>query len=346
MRRTTAPPATAAAAAPTARDSIAPTRRRFIALFAFAAMAATRRLRAGEPDVVRWQGQAFGAETSITIGTDDVRHAHGALADAVAEIDRLERALSLYRRDSALVRLNTAGHLDDPPQALRAVLQAAAEVSRISGGAFDVTVQPLWEAHLRAAADPHGSDAAIEEARTHVGWQDVRIERQRISFARPRMAVTLNGIAQGYAADHIAEMLRTRGFDHVLADLGEFRAIGMRATGMPWRVGVAQPVGGRGPSALATVLDLADRGLATSSPLGTPLDRAGIRHHLFDPHTGRCVATWASASVVAPTAMVADALSTAIAVAPPDAAQHILAAGGGIEAIVIDFGGGIRRLRA
>jgi thiamine biosynthesis lipoprotein len=323
-----------------------PSRRRFLALFAFAA-AVPGRPGAAERKPARWQGRAFGADATITIDAGDGADARRALAAAVAEIGRLEQALSLYRPDSALVRLNATGHLDDPPPMLCEVLAAAAQVSEISDGAFDATVQPLWQAHLRAARDPQGLDAAIERARERIGWRKVRLGPHRLSFDRPGMAVTLNGIAQGYAADRIAEVLRREGFDRVLADLGEHRAVGGRAAGQPWQIGIERPGNGhRLADGIAAVVALTDRGLATSSPFGTPLDRLGTRHHLFDPRTGRSAASWASVSVIAPTAMTADALSTAMAVAPADAAAAILAGGGGIEAVLIDFEGRVRRLRA
>ena len=94
------------------------------------------------------------------------------------------------------------------------------------------------------------------------------------------------------------------------------------------------------------MLGLSGQAVATSSPLATTFDAQGERHHLFDPRTGRSARSWASVSVIAETAMRADALATAIAVAPEPAAEAILAAGGGSEAILIDRAGRIVRIRA
>ena len=140
---------------------------------------------------------------------------------------------SLYRRNSALTALNTAGALDDPPAELVDVLSFAAHVSHISEGAFDVTVQPLWNVYTRAQRDPGGLAPALERARTLIGWQRLSIGRDRLAFHQPDMAATLNGIAQGYATDRIAERLRSHGFPHVLVNLGEFSAVGERAAGEP-----------------------------------------------------------------------------------------------------------------
>jgi thiamine biosynthesis lipoprotein len=300
--------------------------------------------RAAHANVSRthWQGRAFGAEVSIVIADGDVERARFALADAAAAIENLERALSLYRRDSDLVRLNASGHLDDPPAALVDVLHVAQTMSAVSEGAFDATVQPLWDVYAHSGGGALDFDEALEQARARVGWRRVRVAPDRIDFADPGTAVTLNGVSQGYAADRIVERLRAHGFRHVLADLGEFRALGGSSPATPWRVGIEWPHR-RG---LAAVIDLRDRALATSSPFGTTFDRTGEHHHLFDPRTGRSAHSWTSVSVVAETAVVADALSTAIAVAPMPAAEAILAKGGGLEALLIDRKGQAHRIRA
>ena len=329
---------------PRAGAKVGLTRRRVLTLCAFAA-AVPRRTSASGPALTRWQGQAFGADVAICIEDDDRESTRRAIADAVAEIRQLEQALSLYLPDSALVRLNASGSLAQPPQALRDVLAAAMRVSAISDGAFDVTVQPLWDAHMRAARDTTDFERAIEAARARVGWRNVRLEPHCVSFGQPDMAVTLNGIAQGYAADRVALRLRSHGLRHVLADVGEYRAVGGHAWGHPWRLGIESPVPARSLQPIADVVELEDRGLATSSPFGTPLNRDASRHHLFDPRTGRSSASWASVSVIAATAMLADALSTAIAVSPADRAADILTAGGGIAAVLIDFRGAVQHVR-
>jgi len=310
------------------------TRRKFLSLIAGGAAAFRASTTLADTPLTRWTGRVLGANASLTIRDPDRARAAGALADCVAEIARIERALSLYLPQSALVRLNTSGKLLHPPGELVEVLAFAARISQASEGAFDVTVQPLWDVHVKAHRDLGDLDDALDDARSRVGWRRLEIASDRIAFGDPKMAATLNGIAQGYIADRIAERLRSHGFPHVLADLGEIRALGQRTSGHPWRIGVARPNG----HGMATVLSLADRAVATSSPMTTTFDQNGTRHHLFDPRSGRSSQSWESVSVVADTAMRADALSTAIAVAPKSAAKTILADGGGLEAILIDDG--------
>jgi thiamine biosynthesis lipoprotein len=322
------------------------TRRRVLRLIAAGAAAWRVPVAVADVPVTRWRGWAFGADASLTIRDPDRARAERALADCVVEIDRLERVFSLHRRDSALVALNGAGALVDPPTELVDVLTFAARVSEVSGDAFDVTVQPLWGVYVRAQRNgwsrPDDFEAALDQARARIGWRRLAIARDRLAFTSSGMAATLNGIAQGYATDRIAERLRSHGFPHVLVDVGEFRGLGERDAGQPWRVGVAWP----DRAGLATVLTLSDRAVATSSPLATPFDSNGKNHHLFDPHSGRSAHGWTSVSVTAPTAVLADALSTAIDVAPEAAAKTILVKGGGEEAILVDRRGRLVRLRA
>ncbi len=318
------------------------TRRRVLGLLATSAAVLRSPMALTEVPVTRWRGYALGAEAALTIRHPDRTRAGRAIEDCVAEIGRIEQVFSLYRRDSALTALNRAGALDDPPAALVDVLLFAARMSRVSDGAFDVTVQPLWEAFARQHGNPALLALALERARPLTGWRQLAVGSDRLAFDQPGMAATLNGIAQGYATDRIADRLRAHGFEHVLVDLGEFSAAGYRAEGEPWRIGVGWPDG----NGLATVLGLSDQAIATSSPLATAFDRDARNHHLFDPRTGRSARSWASVSVIAPTAMRADALSTAIAVAPKDAAETILKTGRGWEAVLIDENDRIIRIRA
>ena len=143
----------------------------------------------------------------------------------------------------------------------------------------------------------------------------------RVGFLRPGMAVTLNGIAQGYITDRVAELLRAAGFASVLVQLGETVAGAPRSEGRPWRVGIPDPFA---PDRVLETLDAVEVAIATSSGRATRFDAAGRHHHLFDPATGRSADRYASVTVVAARATTADALSTALAVASPAAAPHLL----------------------
>jgi thiamine biosynthesis lipoprotein len=220
------------------------TRRRAIAIFA---AAAGLPLITGAKSIERsvtWTGQALGAPATLILNHGDQAAARRLIQRVVAEVARLESVFSLYRQDSALAELNRVGVLVAPPTELVSLLQASRGFWETTGGAFDPSVQPLWALyrdHFKMPdADASGpSRADIGRALAHVGFASVRCDRNRIVIG-PKMALTLNGVAQGFITDRIVEMLRDAGVTSSLVDMGEDRAIGAKADGSPWRIGLAE----------------------------------------------------------------------------------------------------------
>jgi thiamine biosynthesis lipoprotein len=172
----------------------------------------------------------------------------------------------------------------------------------------------------------------VRRAVESVDYRALEVEPGAIRLTRPGMAVTLNGIAPGYMTDRIVEMLKTEGLEHALVDLGEVRAIGVRADDEPWRAGIRDPFDAR---RVVRDAPLIDQALATSGGHGFRFDRDGVFHHLFDPTSGRCPQAYARVSVLAPTATAADALATACYLMPLDAVARALRAGDATRAVVI-----------
>ncbi|MFQ5622958.1 MAG: FAD:protein FMN transferase [Paracoccaceae bacterium] len=282
------------------------TRRRFITISA-AVAAMPGAAFAGLP-VARWRGTALGAGASMVLAGVSQREAAPLLSRFQAELDRLEDIFSLYRPDSVLSRLNRDGRVDFPPAELLEVLSLSTTLHRLTDGAFDPTVQPLWSLYAAKAARGEFPDSAsIAAARRLTGWESVRFDGTAIRFRREGMALTLNGIAQGYVSDRIADMLRTEGLKGVLVDMGEIHALGRRPDGKRWRVGIADPDGHVSPKRIS----LGDRAVATSAPAGTILDPDGRIGHILDPRTGFPGGLWRQVTVSAPRAALADGLSTA-----------------------------------
>jgi thiamine biosynthesis lipoprotein len=195
-----------------------------------------------------------------------------------------------------LSRLNRDGVLHAPPFELLECLSLAGAVHLATQGLFDPTVQPLWAAYAAG-----GDDAALAQARALTGWQGVTLDAGAITL-RPGMALTLNGIAQGFVADRVANLLAAEGLTDILIDTGEHRALGGPPQGGAWPVTLTQ--GGK--------VGLQARALATSAPLGTVFDDAGNLGHILNPTTGRTAAPlWRGITVSAPSAALADGLSTA-----------------------------------
>lgn len=276
------------------------TRRRFLTISAAACLP----LAASAKTITQWHGTALGSQAALYLDHPD---ADAIIARAVAEIARLEAIFSLYRAESALSQLNASGRLAAPPFELLECLALCARVHAASAGLFDPTVQPLWQLYAAAYAAGAPPDAAqITAAMGLIGWQDLRFDSGEIQM-RPGMALTLNGIAQGFIADKLADLLAAEGLTDILINTGEFRALGRMPGGPGWPVDLAS--GGR--------VTLQARALATSAPLGTVFDGEGRVGHILNPATGLpAPATWHSVSISADSAAVADALSTAACLMP------------------------------
>jgi thiamine biosynthesis lipoprotein len=307
------------------------TRRRFIAIAAAAGGLpllpfAARSQTAANGQLRIWSGAALGADATMQIHHPDPAAADRLIAASLLEVERLEKEMSLYRADSAISRLNRDGVIDNPPFDLAQVLAESRRYGALTGGAFDVTVQPLWDlyaAHFsRPDASPDGPPAeAIAAAVARVGQDALEVDASRIRFARPAMSLTLNGIGQGYVTDRVVDLLRAGGVEHAMVDMGETYALGDHPSGDPWSVGIADP---RAPQQTVERVMLADRAIATSGGYGTMFDPAGRFNHLFEPQTGRTSWRWLSVSVEAATAAQADALSTAFSLMPEDATAPIV----------------------
>jgi thiamine biosynthesis lipoprotein len=223
--------------------------------------------------------------------------------------------------------LNRVGHHRTPPLELVDLLAQSRTFSEMTDGAFDVTVQPLWRVYAehfsRPNADPAGPPSdALAPARAAVDYAAVEIDPAGVRFERPSMAITLNGIAQGYVTDRVADLLADAGVTNVLLDIGESRALGQHPSGRPWRVGVRRP---DRPDTVDSHVELTDRALATSAGAASPFEPTGQHHHLFDPKRGRSAALVEQVSVAAPRATTADALSTALAISTPSRSEAIAA---------------------
>ncbi len=257
-------------------------RRRFIVAAAAAAgsgllphMAAARTVKTFD-----WRGVALGAEATLTLQHYDEVEARGAIAACLAEIARLEMIFSLHRPDSALSMLNRMGRIEDAPHDLRILLAEALHLAAATQGAFDPTIQPLWTLYARhfddPAADAGGPTAKeISRAQALAGWQDVSIWGSQIVLSRNGMAITLNGIAQGYITDKVGDVLRARGFHHVLVNMGEQLATGPKWDGVAWNVGIVDP------TSAASVIEefpLHQGAVATSGGMGCRFRRGRTLH--------------------------------------------------------------------
>ena len=285
--------------------------------------------------------RALGAEVTIrTAGLDEPR-AVRAIEAAFAALDEVEQAMSLYRPSSAICRLNATRRCDSAPASLLEVLAFAAETSSATRGAFDITVQPLWEVAAKAQRENRTPSAEeIASACERVDWKAVVVNGSSVELRAPTSAITLNGIAQGFAADRALDALRAHGVEHALVDTGELRGLGRKPDGRPWSIGIQHP---RESDAYVALAALEGRALATSGDYATKFSDDSLRHHIFDPRTGRSPLELASVTIAAPTAIEADALSTAAMVLGHDATLDLVRSRPGVDALLVRKDGRVSR---
>ena len=260
------------------------TRRRFLTVCAAAGVYASMPLAhafATAP-LHRWNGILLGAQVSLTLAHPSKKTAYKIFETCVNEIKRLEDIFTLYDSHSELARLNKSGLLKNPSADLINILQLAKHYNEITDGAFDISVK------------------ALEDGKTSelVGMEKIHVNKHEIRLETPEMALTLNGIAQGYITDRVTELLKAEGLKNVLVELGEKRTIGTHPSGRPWTLALPDH---------EDIALLNDMALATSSSFSADNGKP----HIIDPSNGRYITTAKTISVVATTATMADALSTA-----------------------------------
>lgn len=277
---------------------------------------------------------AFGTTMTIALVHADAQLARQAISDALAAAQRVDHVMSIYRPDSQVYQLNQEGVLRRPDAQLLAVLAQARTLSQWTDGAFDITVQPLWRVFSEAASR-HALPTQEQRraAQALAGWRDLAFDADQVRFARPGMALTLNGLAQGYAADMALAALRAHGIRHALLDTGEFLARGRKSAHQPWTLGVRAP---RDAQALAATLHINGCAVATSGDYATAFTPDYRHHHIFDPAAGDSPQELASVTVMADTGMLADGLSTAFMVLGRERAAALAASLSGVDLLAID----------
>lgn len=281
---------------------------------------------------VRRRGHALGTTTELCVLHADAQTAERAIDAAFAAIEQVEEVMSLYRPHSRLCELNRTGTLDRPHPWLVKVLQHARALSQATDGAFDVTMQPLWHCWSQAAREKRlPTETELNAARQFVDWQSLDVSPNRIALGRPGMQVTLNGIAQGFAADRAVAALREAGVAHALINTGEVSALG-RKRDEPWTIGVQHP---RHPDAYSALAKLNDRALSTSGDYATTFSADRRHHHIVDPRVGYSPEELASATIVAPTTLEADALSTAVLVLGAERGLKLIADRPDVDALLV-----------
>lgn len=269
-------------------------------------------------------GFIFGTTYNITYQSDiDLQK------DIEREMNKVNASLSTFEPQSVISKVNQNRNvrLDNM---FTEVFTLAEEISRETGGAFDITVAPLvneWGFGFKTGVPPEKH--VIDSLKQLIGYQKVKLAGGRVVKTDPRIMLDCSGIAKGYGSDVVANFLRSKGIDNFMVEIGgEIVTSGISPERVPWRIGVTKPVDDslQQQQELQTVLNVTDKAMATSGNYRNFYYKGGKKYaHTIDPKTGYPVQhNILSATVIADRCAVADAYATSFMVMGLDKAQKVL----------------------
>lgn len=284
----------------------------------------------------------MGTAIHVELWCGDAVVGHAAADAVIQEMHRIDRAMSPYKPDSELSRVNREAFATPVPVSheMFTLLQRAAHFSELSDGAFDITYAAVGQLYdYRAGTLP--TRDAIARARQAVGHRQLRLDAdpRSVRFAREGMRIDLGGFAKGHAVDTSVALLREFGIAHAIVSAGgDSRVIGDRR-GRPWSVAVRDP---RRADAIVAVLPLEDTSISTSGDYERYFERDGVRHHhLIDPKTGESPRTLRSVTILAADGLTCEALSKSVFVMGLDKGMRWVESLPGVDAIVVDAAGAL-----
>lgn len=261
-------------------------------------------------------------------------------------LESINRQLSTYKKNSEISLFNQQQTTDEMviSEDFRRVVEEAREISILTDGAFDITVMPLvelWGFHRHDWAQEWAppQPGLIAETKKAVGYQFIRLEGSRLAKINPAIHLDVNAIAKGYGVDAVYNYLRTLGIADCMVEIGgEVRCSGENLEARPWLIGVDTPEWGSAPGdELKVIVELSRQAMATSGDYRNFIEYQGtVYSHTIDPRTGYPARSGvASATVMAPTCMEADALATALMVLTPADGIQLIESLPGAEAFVM-----------
>jgi thiamine biosynthesis lipoprotein len=290
--------------------------------------------------LVTRSGLAMGSSLELTAWTADAPSADAAFAAVFAEFDRLDRMMSVWKPDSEIVRLNAAAgdHAVPVSPELIEVLERARTISEWTGGKFDVTfaaLSDLWKFDQdqdNTIPDP----LEVKRRLALIDYRNLIVdEHARTAFlTRKGMRAHLGGIGKGYAVERSVSIVRARGLRDFMIQAGGDLYVGGQHGDRPWRLGVKDPRG-QGDASFGTV-ELSDATFSTSGDYERFFMKDGRRyHHIIDPTTGEPARGCRSVTIVAPSATIADGLSTGVFLLGPVEGMALIERLPDVEGVIV-----------
>ncbi len=298
--------------------------------------------------------QAYIERSFFTMGTivtisaygESREHVNHAIDKAIQEIQRVDRLMSLYKTDSQLARVNSAAGKSTVKvdEELIHVVQAAKKYHEITSGSFDITVEPLMNLwgfrHEPPSLRKRPSDAEIQSRLDAVGFSHISIDEknQAIGLDQADSKIDLGGIAVGFSVDLAVRALQSEGIEAAFINhSGDAYALGKPENDSGWRVGIPNPAK---PEEIVASLTLSNKAISTSGNTEKFIQVGSHRYgHIFDPYLGTPSDAALSTTVIAPSALAADALSTGIFCMDVPRAKKIIGELGGTQAFIISSEG-------
>jgi thiamine biosynthesis lipoprotein len=284
----------------------------------------------------------LGTAISVTVYADLSDEGFAALFDRMAEIESRMSTSEEDHTTTELMRVNDAA--GEHPVAVSPdtlfVVEEGLRFSEMTGGAFDVAIQPLvslWGIGTDRQGVPQEDEVTAAVSRVDFRLVEIDSETSSIFLPEPGMGIDVGGIAKGYAADEARRILLDLGVEHAILDFGgNVLAIGTKPDGAPWRVGIQVPHEARGD--YVGIVEVADAAVVTSGTYERFFIKDGIRyHHILESETGYPVENGLeSVTIITEDSVTADALSTAVFVMGLEEGAAFVEELEGVEAIFID----------
>lgn len=270
---------------------------------------------------------------TVTVYSQDAGNAETAITEAFNEIKRIESELSIYSEDSELAELNREKVLKNPSGDLMQNIERSLYYSRLTNGAFDITVQPILDLYNRTFNDNGSAPSAemISRELKKVDYREIIIKDNEIEIGKDQR-ITLGGIAKGYAAEKAVGVLKRHNIAMALVDAGgNMRALGKKPEGM-WHIAMEDP---RDMSNYITIIPLDNNAVSTSGDYERYFDEQMKYHHIINPRTGYSATELISVTIVTDNAFDADVLSTAVFVLGKERGMALIESMPDVEGLII-----------
>ena len=300
-------------------------------------------LSGARPTPAKWMSREeaiMGTSIRVELWHEDPMMGDAAMAAVMEEMHRIDRAMSPFKPESELSRLNREAAKAPVPvsEEMFELLARSIEFSKLSEGAFDITFASVgcmfdYRKGIKPTAEK------IAAALPGIDYRHIRLGRRRctIEFARDDVQIDLGGIAKGYAVDNCVALLKARGVREALVMAGgDSRVLGDKR-GRPWMIGIRDP---RQKDTMVAMIPLVDAAISTSGDYERYFEADGVRyHHILDPRTGISATGVRSVTIVGPDATTTEGISKSVFIMGPDRGIRFVESLPGIDAVIIDGDG-------